>query len=105
MLHVTKDLAVEIGDEVTVGHMAMIHGCRIGNRTLIGMNAVVLDDARVGEYAIVAAGAVVRERAVIPDGTLVAGVPAKVIREVTDRERTEIARSAERYVGYAATFR
>jgi len=105
VLHVTKDLAVEIGDEVTVGHMAMIHGCRIGNRTLIGMNAVVLDDARVGEYAIVAAGAVVRERGVVPDGTLVAGVPAKVIREVTEKERAEIARSAERYVGYAATFR
>jgi carbonic anhydrase/acetyltransferase-like protein (isoleucine patch superfamily) len=105
VLHVTKELPVEIEDEVTVGHMAMLHGCRIGRRTLIGMNAVVLDGALVGESAIVAAGSVVREKTVVPDGTLVAGVPAKVIRELTEDERKGIVQSAANYVGYAATYR
>jgi carbonic anhydrase/acetyltransferase-like protein (isoleucine patch superfamily) len=61
VLHVTGEAPVDIGDEVTVGHMAMVHGCAIGNRTLIGMQAVVLDGARVGSGCVVAAGAVVRE--------------------------------------------
>lgn len=104
ILHVTKQLAVDIADEVTVGHMAMIHGCRIGRRTLIGMNAVVLDRAHVGEYAIVAAGAVVRENFSVPAGTLVAGVPAKVVRELTEKERKGIEQSAANYVAYAASY-
>lgn len=105
VIHVTRQLSVEIAEEVTVGHMAMLHGCRIGRRSLIGMNAVVLDRARVGEQAIVAAGAVVREDTVVPDGTLVAGVPAKVIRELTEAERMGVVQSAANYVGYAATYR
>jgi carbonic anhydrase/acetyltransferase-like protein (isoleucine patch superfamily) len=105
VLHVTAEAPVEVGDEVTLGHMAMVHGCTIGHRSLIGMNAVVLDFARIGEGCLVAAGAVVRERTRVPDGVLVAGVPAKVVRELTGEERQGIIRSAANYVAYAATYR
>ncbi len=102
VLHVTAKLSVEIGEEVTVGHMAMIHGCRIGRCSLIGMNAVVLDNAEVGECSLIAAGAVVRENFVVPGGTLAAGVPARVLRDLTGEERGAIAQSAANYVAYAA---
>lgn len=105
VLHVTRQLAVEIDDEVTVGHMAMLHGCRIGRGALIGMNAVVLDDASVGEGALVAAGAVVREGFVVPPGTLAAGVPARVVRALTVEEREAVGRTAANYVAYAASYR
>ena len=105
ILHVTGEYAVEIGEDVTVGHMAMLHGCRIGRCTLIGMNAVVLDHAVVGTCALVAAGSVVKEHSVVPDGTLVAGVPARVVRELTEEERHAIAQSAVNYIAYAASYR
>jgi gamma-carbonic anhydrase len=105
VLHVTKDAPVEIGDEVTVGHLAVVHGCTIGHRALIGMNAVVLDFAEVGEGSLIAAGSVVRERARIPAGVLAAGVPAKVVRELTGEEKLGIIRSAANYIAYAASFR
>jgi len=105
VLHVTKELAVWIGDDVTVGHQAMIHGCRVANGALIGMSAVVLDNARIGECALVAAGSVVLENFVVPDGSLVAGVPARVVRMLTDEERGELLRSAANYVGYARSYR
>ena len=104
VLHVTRKLPVLIGDEVTVGHMAMLHGCVIEARSLIGMNAVVLDGARVGPRAIVAAGAVVREGAVVPEGTLVAGVPARVVRPLTDEELEFLPVSATHYVEYARSY-
>ncbi|HTO93849.1 MAG TPA: gamma carbonic anhydrase family protein [Bacteroidota bacterium] len=105
VLHVTRRLAVDIADGVTVGHMAMIHGCRIGSGALIGMNAVVLDDASVGEGALIAAGAVVKEGFVVPAGTLAAGVPARVVRELTAGERQAAGQTAANYVAYAASYR
>jgi gamma-carbonic anhydrase len=104
VVHVTKQLPALIGDDVTVGHMAMLHGCRIENACLIGMNAVILDNARVGPQAMVAAGAVVRENFVVPPGSLVAGVPARVVRDLTDEERAFLFQSALNYVGYARSF-
>jgi carbonic anhydrase/acetyltransferase-like protein (isoleucine patch superfamily) len=104
ILHVTHTYAVEIADDVTVGHQAMLHGCRIGRGTLIGMNAVVLDDAQVGTQAIVAAGSVVKEHFVVPDGVLVAGVPARIIRPLTDDEQKALQESADRYVHYARSY-
>jgi carbonic anhydrase/acetyltransferase-like protein (isoleucine patch superfamily) len=104
VLHVTSKLPVEIAEEVTVGHMAMIHGCRIGRCSLIGMNAVVLDNVDVGEGALVAAGAVVKENFVVPAGTLAAGVPARIVRELTGEERRAIVQSAAHYVAYAASY-
>ena len=104
VLHTDAGIPLTLGRGVTVGHQAMLHGCRIGRGTLIGMNAVVLDDATVGAGAIVAAGSVVREHFVVPDGMLVAGVPAKIIRPLTDAEKQALQESADRYVHYARSY-
>jgi carbonic anhydrase/acetyltransferase-like protein (isoleucine patch superfamily) len=104
VVHVTQQLPALIGDDVTVGHMAMLHGCHVGDACLIGMNAVILDNARVGPRAIVAAGSVVKENFVVPEGTLVAGVPARVVRDLTEEERSFLFRSALNYVEYARSF-
>lgn len=104
IIHVTHEYAVEIAEDVTVGHQAMLHGCRIGAGALIGMNAVVLDDAQVGAGALVAAGSVVREHFVVPEGMLAAGVPARVVRPLTEAERTGLLESASRYVQYARSY-
>ena len=101
IVHVTRQYGVEIAEEVTVGHQAMLHGCRIEACSLIGMNAVVLDNAHVGPFAMVAAGAVVREQFVVPEGVLVAGVPAKIVRHLTESERVMLRQSADNYVHYA----
>jgi carbonic anhydrase/acetyltransferase-like protein (isoleucine patch superfamily) len=105
VLHVTRELIVEIGKDVTVGHKAMIHACRIGDACLVGMNAVVLDGARVGPRAVVAAGSVVKEGFVVPEGTLVAGVPARVVRQLTEEEKQRLLQSAKNYIDYARTFK
>jgi carbonic anhydrase/acetyltransferase-like protein (isoleucine patch superfamily) len=105
VVHVTGQLPAIIGDDVTVGHKAMLHGCTIADGSLIGMNAVVLDDARVGPRAMVAAGAVVKERFVVPEGTLVAGIPARVVRELSEEERRFLLQSAQNYVTYARSFK
>lgn len=101
VLHVTSELPVRIGKDVTVGHRAIIHGCTIGDCCLIGMGAVILDNANIGSEALVAAGAVVLEGFVVPDGMLVAGVPAKIIRPLTAEEKKHIKESALHYVEYA----
>ena len=105
VMHVTKTLPVRVGRGVTVGHMAMIHGCTIGDRVLIGMNAVVLDGATVGSDSLVAAGSVVREGFTVPEGVLVAGVPARIVRDLTPDERSFLRTSADNYVGYASSYR
>ncbi len=101
VIHVTEELPVIIGDYVTVGHRALIHGCEIGDNTLIGMGAIILDRAKIGKNCIIAAGSVVKEGMVIPDNTLVAGVPAKIKREVTEEEIKLLKESALHYVEYA----
>jgi carbonic anhydrase/acetyltransferase-like protein (isoleucine patch superfamily) len=104
VLHVTRQLPIEIGSNVTVAHRVLLHGCRIGASSLIGMGAIILDKAEIGEQCLVAAGAVVRERSVIPPGTLVVGVPARVVRELTDEERQLIMQSAANYIDYARSY-
>jgi carbonic anhydrase/acetyltransferase-like protein (isoleucine patch superfamily) len=104
VLHVTTELAVSIGDDVTIGHKAMIHGCRVEHSTLVGMGAILLDNATVGPYSLVAAGSVVRENFVVPPGMLVAGVPARIVREITEEEKTLILQSAQHYVDNARSF-
>ena len=86
-VHVDKGSPVVIGRDVSVGHNAVVHGCTIGDGSLIGMGAVVLNGARIGAGCLVAGGAVVLEGAEIPDGSLVAGVPAKVRRPLSDEEK------------------
>ncbi len=102
--HVTHQLPVLVGNDVTIGHLAMIHGCTLGDRCLIGMNAVILDGATIGPDAMVAAGSVVRENFVVPSGVLVAGVPARIARDLTPEERLALLRSAEHYVAYARSY-
>ncbi len=103
--HVTKDLAVKIGSGVTIGHRATIHGAVIEDSCLIGMGAVLLDGVHVGHHSLVAAGSLVRENFRIPEGMLVAGVPAVVKRALTKEERLHIEQSAVNYVQYAKTYR
>jgi gamma-carbonic anhydrase len=105
VMHVTHRDPVVIGNDVTVGHQAVIHGCQLFDGSLIGMGAVVLDRAKVGPLALVAAGALVREGYTVPEGVLVAGVPARIIRPLTDEERAGLLDSAKRYVGYARSYR
>jgi len=106
VLHVTHDTyPLIIGSDVTVGHGAILHAAVIRDRCLIGMGATVLDDAKVGPYAFVAAGSLVLEHFEVPEGALVAGVPAKVKRMLTDVERNQIVQSALNYVDYVKTYR
>lgn len=96
-VHVDAGHPVRIGRDVSVGHNAVVHGCTIGDASLIGMGSVVLSGAVIGEGCLVAAGAVILEGTVIPAGSLVAGVPAKVRRELTPEEREGIVRNAQTY--------
>ncbi|MDD3807427.1 MAG: gamma carbonic anhydrase family protein [Candidatus Marinimicrobia bacterium] len=93
-----------IGDDVTIGHRAIIHGTEIQNTVLIGMGAILLNGSLIEEGAIVAAGAVVRENFTVPSRTMVAGIPAKVIREVSDEEYQKIKQSADHYCLLAETY-
>jgi len=101
IIHVTHALPAVVGNDVTIGHQAVIHGCEVLDGCLIGMGAVVLDRARVGPHSLVAAGALVREGFVVPEGVLAAGVPARVVRPLTDDERASLLDSARHYVEYA----
>ena len=101
VVHVMKDShPTVIGDNVTIGHGALIHGCTIEDQCLIGMGAIVLNGARVGTGSIVAAGALVVEGMAIPPRSLVMGSPAKVRRSLSDAEVTDIQMYADRYVAY-----
>jgi len=102
MLHVTKDThPLIIGDNVTIGHSVTLHGCTLKNNCFIGMGATILDGAVVEENAMVAAGALVKQNFIVPYGKLVAGVPAKVVRDLSEDEIANIQASAERYKKYA----
>jgi len=89
-----------IGDDVTIGHGAIVHGCTIGNRVLIGMGAILLNGVEIGEGSIVAAGTLVPERTVVPPRSLVMGSPARVRRTLTDEEVASIQEYADNYVRY-----
>jgi len=101
VLHVTGKNPLTIGNKVTVGHSAILHGCIIMDLTLIGIGGIILDAAVVEVKSMVAAGSVVKPGFVVPSGKLVAGVPAKVIRDLTDDEMIEFENSAIRYKKYA----
>ena len=96
--------SVTIGEMVTVGHNATVHGCVVEDACLIGIGAVVLNDARIGEGSIVAAGAVIPEHAVIPPNSLVAGVPGKVRRVLGDDDRKLILMYANNYLDYTKIY-
>ena len=101
VVHVMKDThATTIGDNVTIGHAAVIHGCTVGDRCLIGMGTILLNGARIGAGSIVAAGTLVVEGMVVPPQSLVMGSPGKVKRTLTDAEVAGIQVYADRYVAY-----
>jgi carbonic anhydrase/acetyltransferase-like protein (isoleucine patch superfamily) len=102
MVHVlSKKFGTAIGDDVTVGHHVVLHGCTIGNRVLVGMGAIVMDGVEVGDDCIIGAGALLSPGTKVPPGSLVVGSPAKVRRPITDEERAWLLQSASNYVGYA----
>ena len=104
-VHVVRDThPTVIGDNVTIGHSAVIHGCTIEDRCLIGMGAILLNGCRIGTGSIVAAGALVPEGMDIPPGSLVMGMPAKVRRTLTAEEDASIQRYADNYVRYRLDF-
>ena len=106
VLHVTRQKSpLTIGDDVTVGHRAVLHGCTVGNRVLIGMGSIVMDDAVIGDDCVIAAGSVVTKGMLIPGGVLVMGVPAKVMRPVTEAEMAFLLQSAKNYVGDSTAYR
>ncbi|MDE0892994.1 MAG: gamma carbonic anhydrase family protein [Planctomycetota bacterium] len=104
MIHADTGVRNSIGEEVTVGHRCVLHGAVVEDRCLIGMGAVLLGGSKIGAESIVAAGAVVKEGADIPPRSLVVGVPARVVREVTDSEVEMIRASAQGYVDKIAQY-
>jgi gamma-carbonic anhydrase len=106
VVHVTAGThPTTVGDDVTVGHRAVLHGCTVKDRCLVGIGAIVMDGAVVGPDAMIGAGALVPPGMVVPPGKLVLGSPAKVRRDLTAEEIASLLNSAKRYVGYAAKYR
>ncbi|MEK7748584.1 MAG: gamma carbonic anhydrase family protein [Bacteroidota bacterium] len=105
VLHVTHEkYPCLIGSHVTVGHNAVVHACTVGDFCLIGMGAIVLDNANIGHHSLVAAGSLVLEHFHVPEGSLVAGVPARVKRQLTPDEKNRLEQSAQHYVDYAKAY-
>lgn len=98
VLHVDKGWPINISDNVTVGHKVMLHGCTIGNNSLIGMNAVILNGVQVGKNCVIGANALLTENMQIPDGSMVLGSPAKVVKELNEEQIEMLKKSAEHYV-------
>ena len=104
VLHTDIGFPLTIGAGVTVGHKVMLHGCEIGNDSLIGIGSTVLNGAKIGRNSLVGAHALITENKVFPDGSLILGAPASVVRELTDEELALIRRSADVYVDNAQRF-
>tara|TARA_B100000965_G_scaffold303551_1_gene262255 strand:- start:897 stop:1460 length:564 start_codon:yes stop_codon:yes gene_type:complete len=102
VLHIADDFGCHVGKYVTVGHSAIVHACRIGDETLIGMGATVLDGATIGKQCIIGANALVKQGHEIPDGSMVFGSPAKIIRILSEKERSSLKDWADKYVANAA---
>jgi len=105
VVHVTHDThPTIIGDYVTVGHRVILHGCKMGNYILVGMGAVVMDGVEIEDYVLVGAGALLTPGKKFPSGVLVAGFPAKIVRDLREKEIKLIKESAENYIRYKNTY-
>jgi carbonic anhydrase/acetyltransferase-like protein (isoleucine patch superfamily) len=105
VLHGMRNLyPVVIGELVTIGHNATVHGCVLEDVVLVGIGAVILNDARIGEGSIIAAGAVIPEHTIIPPNSLVAGVPGKIRRTLGDEDRAMILKYAQNYLDYTRIY-
>ena len=105
VIHTAWDLPTIIGNNVTVGHKALVHGCKVGDNSLIGMGSIVLDGAEIGECTLLGAGSLVPPGKKIPSGVLAMGSPAKVIRELSEEEKENILQSALKYVKTANNYK
>lgn len=105
VLHVSDDFPCVLGVRVTVGHRAVVHACDVGDEVLVGMGAIILDGARIGPRCIIAAGAVVTKDSVIPEGSLVVGTPAKVVRALSLEEQRANALLASKYIEITRRYR
>ena len=98
VLHTDSGMKLTIGTGVTIGHKVMLHGCEIGDYSLIGINAVILNGAKIGKHCVIGANALIPEGKVIPDGSVVMGSPGKVVKEVGQPQKTILELSAAHYV-------
>ena len=105
VFHADPGFPLTVGENVTVGHQAMLHGCTVGEGSLIGINSVILNHAAVGRSTIIGANTLIPENKIIPDGVLVLGSPGKVVRELTLEEKDNLLQIAEGYVQRARLFR
>jgi len=105
VIHLSDDYGAIVGNDVTVGHRALIHACTIEDGVLVGMGAIIMDGAHIGENSIVGAGALVTAGTVVPPGSLVLGSPAKVVRALNKQELNEGRRLPRKYVEVASRFR
>ena len=105
VLHTDPGIPLDIGRGVTVGHKVMLHGCQIGDFTLIGINAVVLNGAKIGRHCLIGANTLVPEGMEIPDGSMVVGSPAKIKKQLTDQQMKMLEMSAAHYVQNAARYK
>jgi carbonic anhydrase/acetyltransferase-like protein (isoleucine patch superfamily) len=99
VMHTDPGHPLHVGENVTIGHQAMLHGCTIGDGSLIGIQAVILNGARIGRGCLVGAGALVTEGKQFPDGSLILGTPAKVVRQLTAEDQERLLASAANYAG------
>lgn len=104
VLHADIGQPLTVGERVTVGHQVMLHGCTIGDGSLIGIGAVVLNGAKIGKHCLVGAGALVTEGKEFPDGSMIIGSPAKVVRQLTPEQIEGLRQSAQHYVANARRF-
>jgi len=102
VLHLADDFPCIVGNHVTIGHSAIVHACTVGDDVLIGMGAVILDGAEIGAQSLIGAKALVKQGMKIPPGSLVVGMPARVVRALTDDEKKALRASAEKYAANAA---
>ena len=105
VLHADHGMPLVIGENVTVGHQVMLHGCHVGDGSLIGIGAVVLNGAHIGKNCLVGAGALVTEGKSFPDGSMIIGSPAKAVRQLTPEQIEGLKMSAQHYVDNAARYR
>ena len=105
VLHADVGIPLTIGKHVTVGHMVQLHGCTIGDESLIGIGAIVLNGAKIGKNCLVGAGSLVTEGKEFPDGSMILGSPAKVVRELTPEQIEGLRRSAQHYVNNKNRFK
>ena len=105
VLHADVGKPLVIGERVTVGHQVMLHGCTIGDESLIGIGAIVLNGAKIGKNCLVGAGSLVTEGKEFPDGSMIMGSPAKAVRQLTPEQIEGLRRSAQHYIDNARRFR